>query len=49
MNDLSLQMTGGTLLQYADDTALICSKGGDIGGGGGQEGLKPSHFSRRGG
>ena len=25
MNDLSLQMTGGTLLQYADDTALICS------------------------
>ena len=25
MNDLSLQMTGGTLLQYADDIALICS------------------------
>ena len=25
MNDLSSQVTGGTLLQYADDTALICS------------------------
>ena len=25
MNDLSSQITGGTLLQYADDTALICS------------------------
>ena len=25
MNDLSSQITGGTLLQYANDTALICS------------------------
>ena len=25
MNDLSSQVTGRTLLQYADDTALICS------------------------